>query len=207
MKNSKITARGLFLLGCCWISACGPIQLPTQNQYQLNDYADLSAQDIKSSPYTLLVAPTEAVGDYLTNQMLYTQQDYQLSAFSKNIWSNPPAAMFFPILIQSLDSSHFFAAVVTSPYAGMTDYRLDTQIIDFKQNLIKTPSQFELKIKISLTQTASNQTVKSKIFKEIVPCPEDSPLGGVQAANIASLEMSRAIAEFIIATLKSPKHH
>jgi cholesterol transport system auxiliary component len=179
------------------LSACSAIKNPVTHQYQLNAF---SSEKIASAPThtTLLITPTEAVNGYQTEQMHYSTQQYSLNNFVKNSWFSPPATMFYPLLIQSIQHSGYFHAISSGSYNSKTDYRLDTQLLKIQQNFITKPSVLELKIKVVLSHVDDNKIIASKIFSQYIQCPEDSPYGGVVAANQASEKLTHDITHFLI---------
>lgn len=192
----------LFLsAGIVALSACSPVKSPVTNQYQLSSYSTKKFGP-NSRSVTLLVTAPEAVAGYQTEQMLYMDKPYQVESFAKNAWANPPADMLYPLLIQSLQKAEYFYAVASSPYSAPADYRLDTQLLSLKQNFIKKPSVIEFSVKIALTRIEDNKVVASRILTQYVPCPTDTPYGGVIAANQASHRFTAIAAEFVVSHLK-----
>lgn len=192
MKKHILAMTSLTLLSAC------SIKPEVVNHYQLTA---LSAPKSTPSPThkSLLVSPPDAVEGYQTNQMLYTQQPFKLNHFTKNNWFSPPAGMIYPLLIQSLQKSGYFYAVGSGPYVSKTDYRLDTQLLDLQQRFTSKPSVFDLKIKAVLTRTADNHLMASRTFSYHIPCSQDTPYGGVVAANRATRLMTKEITQFVIA--------
>jgi len=144
------------------------------------------------------VTPTAAIDGYETDQIRYTTKPFTLSSFAKNNWASPPATMLYPLLIQSLQQSGYFSAVGSGSYFSKTTYRLDTQLIELRQNFIKKPSVLELKVKAVLTHVEDNQIVASRLFKLAVTCQKDTPYGGVLAANEATFKLTKAMTAFVI---------
>jgi cholesterol transport system auxiliary component len=184
----------MLLLG---LTACSPIKSPISHQYLLNAYSDTKLAR-SPSHVSILVTPTEAVSGYQTKQMQYSTESFALNSFSKNGWKSPPAAMIYPLLVQSLQHSGYFFAVGSGAYLSKTVYRLDTQLLKLQQNFIQCPSVLELKVKAVLTVVENNQIVASKIFNEEIPCSQASPYGGVLAANQATLQLTKRLTQFVI---------
>jgi cholesterol transport system auxiliary component len=186
----------------CLLSACSPIKNPIAHQYQLNAY---STKRLASSPfnYTILVTPTEAVTPYQTEQMQYSAKPYTIGRFAKSSWVSPPATMLYPLMIQSLQDSGYFYGVSAGSYMSKTTYRLDTQLLKLQQNFMRKPSVLEFNLKAVLSRTVDNQIIASKIFSQNIPCPQDSPYGGVLAANTATKKLTRRITDFVVTKIKS----
>lgn len=183
------------------LAGCSAVTLPVTNEYQLSAY---SGKQFSARPknISLLVTTPEAVAGYQTDAMLYVKKAFQLEPFAKNSWTSPPADMLYPLLIQSLQRTGYFHAIATSPYSEKADYRLDTQLIELKQNFLKKPSTIDFSAKIVLTHIEENKVLASRIINLNIPCPSDSPYGGVVAANQASYRFTEAVTRFVLSHLK-----
>jgi cholesterol transport system auxiliary component len=190
-----------FLTGLGALMSCSPVKLPVTNQYQISSYS--AKKWVKQNSHnTLLVTTPEAVAGYQTDEMLYIKKPYQLEAFSKNAWAEPPASMLYPLLIQSIQRSGYFYAVSSSPYTQGADYRLDTQVLHLEQNFLKKPSVLAFSVKVVLTRISDNKIIASRIISQNVPCSTETPYGGVIAANRASLLITEAVAHFVVSSIK-----
>lgn len=183
------------------IEGCSPVTLPVTNEYQLN-MCSTKRLAAKPQSTTLLVTAPEAVAGYQTDEMLYVKKPFQLESFAKNAWTAPPADMLYPLLVQTLQRSGYFYAVSSSPYTQGADYRLDTQLLTLEQNFLKKPSFIQLSIKVGLTRVSDNKVIASRIISQQVPCPMDTPYGGVIAANKASVQLTSEVANFVASSIK-----
>jgi cholesterol transport system auxiliary component len=183
---------------------CSPVKVPVTNEYKLENY---SAKKLAPhfSPKSILISQPEAVTGYQTEQMLYMAKPYKLSAFAHNAWIGSPADMLYPLILQSVQRSGYFYAVASSANAGETDYRIDTQVLAFHQSFLKKPSELRLTCKIVLTNVSNNHIVASKIIEKRIPCREDTPLGGVEAANKAAVLLTEEIAQFLVRHVKADR--
>ncbi len=207
-KPLLVTIYGMLTASLFLLSACSAIKNPIAHQYQLNAYSTEKLSYTPSSA-TLLITPTEATTGYQTEQMQYSKQTYALNSFAKNSWFSPPASMLYSLLIQSIQHSSYFYAVSSGAYISKTTYRLDTQLLNIRQNFLKKPSQFELKVKAVLTRIEDNQIIASKAFTQSIPCPQETPYGGVIAANIATVKLTKDITHFLVKQVErisSQKH-
>lgn len=182
--------------------ACGPVKKSIENEYQLTSY---SAKKYGNNPSknTLLVVKTQAVGGYQTSEMLYVDKPFELMPFAHNAWIDPPANMLFPLLLQSLTSANYFHAIDATPYAKETTYRLDTLILSLQQNFLTKPSTVQMAVKAVLSRSSDNQVIDSIIVKTQKPCREDTPYGGVVAANEATKTITATITDFVIKRVKT----
>ena len=183
------------------LSACSPVKITATNHYQLNEY---SSKRISSHPrhIALWVTAPEAAAGYQTEQMLYVNKPFQLAAFTKNSWNSPPGDMLYPLMVQSLQKTGFFYAVMSSSYSQGADYRLDTQVLSLEQNFLKKPSVLELSVKVVLTRVEDNKVIASRIISQQIPCPVDTPYGGVVAANKAARQFTALMSDFVVSHIR-----
>ncbi|WP_407637824.1 ABC-type transport auxiliary lipoprotein family protein [Legionella adelaidensis] len=184
----------LLLTGCA-------VKTPVDHQYKLDAFSSKSYL-ASGRGISIMVSQPEAVGGYQTEQMLYQKKPYELQAFVKNAWVAPPASMLFPLVMQSLQKTGYFHAVSSAPYADKADYRLDVQLLELQQNFLCKPSFVELVVKVVLTRMEDDQVVASRIFSHRVKAPQDTPYGGVVAANQATREFTGALTQFVIAKIQ-----
>ena len=191
-------------VGIVSVMGCSPVKIPLNNQYQLNAF---SAKKMTNKPraITLFVTPPEAVAGYQTQQMIYVNKPFQVGVFAKNAWANPPGDMLYPLMIQSLQKTHYFSAVTSGSYSDAANYRLDTQLLYLNQNFLTNPSTLELSIKVVLTRVSDQHVLGSQLFKASVPCQHDTPYGGVVAANKAVWQFTEKMSEFVVSHLKAKK--
>lgn len=187
---------GLFLL-----SACTTLLSSQVHQYQLNAFGEVAKIHAKQRSSILINQPSAMMG-YDTKHMLYVTKPYQLSVFADNSWMSAPASMLLPLVVQSVESSHYFYAVASSPEAVNTDYRLEMQLLALEQNFLVKPSQLKLVVRATLMQVANNRMIAEKTLYEQIPCRNDTPYGGVLAANQATQKLTSRITHFIVKHLE-----
>ncbi|HDV5708938.1 TPA: membrane integrity-associated transporter subunit PqiC [Legionella pneumophila] len=197
----RVLSSVCFMLGILTLMSCSPVKVPVTNEYQLTAYSTKQLTR-KPRPITIQVTVPEAVAGYQTEEMLYIKKPFKLEPFVKNAWTSPPADMLFPLLVQSLQSSGYFYAVTSSPYSEDADYRLDTQLLKLEQNFIKKPSVLEFSAKIVLTHISDNQIIGSRIVSLQIPCSQDTPYGGVIAANQATFRFTATATDFVVSHIK-----
>lgn len=180
--------------------ACTPVKTPVTDNYQLSAF---SSRPFASHPVTILVTAPEAVAGFQTQAMRYIKKPYQLESFVKNEWSAPPADMLFPLVVKSLQQTGYFRAVASSPYSEEADFRLDTQLLTLDQSFLNKPSMLEFAVKIVLTRTVDNKVIASKIVHLAIPCPTETPYGGVVAANQATMQFTAILVKFVISHINN----
>lgn len=185
---------GLFLTGCSMLS---PVSVNPMHNYQVTQLNPNTVHG-KSTNMTLLVAiPTTAPG-YESGSMAYMEQPYQLTYFTQNRWLSSPAAMLQPLLVQSLQNTKRYKAVVASPYAGFSDMRLDVVVVDFYQDFTQKPSREKVTVLVQLINLHTHRMIASTHFSTSVAAPSEDPYGGVIAANRAVAQLLGQIAQFAV---------
>ena len=191
-------AVSLLLIGfLSFLTSCTAITTPVTNQYRLEGYSAKVLAHSKSSS-TILVSLPEALAGSQTEEMQYIEKPFELNSFAHNAWVSPPANMLYPLILESLQKTNYFNAVASGPYVDKADYRLDTQLVKLLQNYLVKPSVIELTVKTTLTHIPDNRVVTSRIFHQRVPCPFNTPYGGVLAANRASIAFTREMSQFVV---------
>ncbi|OGV26566.1 MAG: hypothetical protein A3F18_06225 [Legionellales bacterium RIFCSPHIGHO2_12_FULL_37_14] len=151
---------------------------------------------------SLYISAPEAVAEFQTNEMLYSKVPYEITSFSKNSWSNPPAEMLYPLMLQSFQESRAFRVIASGTHAEISRFRLDTQLLELIQIFTKTSSSIHLTVKAMITDTTSARLIGSKVFKIVVPCPFNTPYGGASAANRAAGILTYQLTNYTISVVR-----
>lgn len=184
----------LMLAGCSLLF--GPVKDKTTH-YELTR---VSHARFAANPHnvTLFVAAPSASAGFDTDNMIYTKQKYQIKSFAKNRWIASPALMLTPLIVQSLRNTGYFRAVVSSPVIGNTDFRLQTQIIELQQEFFQGRSQVRLVLQMTLLNSTTNNIIVDRRLETVCDVPQDTPYGGVIAANIATAETLQKLAKLCV---------
>jgi cholesterol transport system auxiliary component len=201
VKKIRIIGMAVFLVSLLELAACSPVKTAVSNQYKLEAFSSRVLSKNKTN-ITLLVSQPESMAGNQTEQMRYIQKPFELESFVHNAWVSSPANMIYPLIVQSMQRTGYFYAVASGPYVDKADYRLDTQIIALQQSFLRKPSVEELVVKAMLTHIEDNRIVASRIINQRIPCPMDTPYGGVLAANKATLAFTAELDEFVISNIK-----
>lgn len=177
---------------------CSPVSVSEIKQYSIDNGSVKRFSHQRPMATIMVAAPTAASG-YESSDMLYVKKPYQLEPFAKNAWVGPPAEMFNSVIVSSLQNTGYFRAVVEPPYfGGQTLCRLNTTILELKQSFLSKPSEVMLTIKADVILLSSGKVVASHRFHDREQAPEDTPYGGVLAANKASQVVMEKLSAFVI---------
>jgi cholesterol transport system auxiliary component len=184
----------LMLTSCSLLS---PIKSENKSTYVLNTTPTLVLKRA-TRPVSLLVLTPETRPAYNTTQMAYSIRPYQVAYFSQNQWGETPSQMLQPLLMQTLQNTHRFHAVVAAPYMGRYDYALSTEILQLQQDFTVRPARVQFKIRVQLTKVSTNNVIGTKQFIVNEPIRQKTPYSGVLAANRATGKILQEIAYFCV---------
>ncbi|TAK79476.1 MAG: ABC transporter [Gammaproteobacteria bacterium] len=180
------------------LSGClSPVKTAPESAYFINSMP-VYVPTKRTRPVTLLVMPPETVAAFNTTQMAYSVTPHQIAYYAKNRWADTPAQMLLPLMVQTLQNTHYFHAVVTPPFMSRYDYVLNTQILALEQDFTYQPAVVRITLRVQISRVASNQVIATKQLTVVEPILQAPPYGGVVAANRAAQEAMIELAEFCI---------
>lgn len=118
-------------------------------------------------------------------QMVWVRQPHGLEVYARNRWADTPAHMLAPLLVQTLERSGAFRAVVFAPSAVSSGLRLDTEIVRLQQDFSVQPSRVQLTLSAQLIDIGARRVIASAEFDETENAATEDAYGGVLAANRA----------------------
>lgn len=177
------------------IAGCGVTgQTPQRQTYTLAlEEADRA---LDATGPVLEVLPPEARPGFATTGMAYREKPYELAYFAYSEWAAPPPDMLQPLLIDALESSGAFRAVLEGPQRLPADRRLTTELLTLVHDFTRQPSRVEIALRARLIDLDDEQIIATRTFRTVEPAPSDDPYGGVVAANRALARLLPAIAAF-----------
>jgi len=195
---------GIALLIGSSLTACvnlKPVKTPDTSTYTI-DTAVMPEKGIPSA-YSILITTPKSGPGLTGNHIAYIQQPHEISYFSHNRWIDTPANMILPLMVQTLQNSNGFQAVVATPYSGETDLRLDTSILALQQEFTNKPSLVRLTVRAQLINLHTQRVMATQVFQVVQPATTDNPYGGVKAANKAVAKFLTALSQFCITNTRN----
>lgn len=183
----------LFLFGCSLFS---PVK-NDQTRYLLTQSPSFTMSKF-THPISILVMRPETVAVYDTTDMAYTIKPYQIAYFSQNVWAEKPSQMLHPLIVEALQNTYYFQAVITPPFVGQSDYILNTQILMLQQDFIQHPAILKLVVRAQLGKTSTNRIVATRQFIIYEPMLRRGPYAGVIAANRATAKLLTQLSQFCV---------
>jgi len=184
------------LLGGCGITS--PVVLPPQSEYAIAPMKATTSSARARTPASLLVSMPIASPGYDSPNMVYVNVPFKLREYANNRWVAPPAQMLMPVIAQRIRAKQYFKAVVTPPFSGITNYRVDTQLIMLEQEFLQPASRIHLVMQATVINSASNKVLASKQFSVFTKAPGNDAYSGVLAANKAASIITSQIASFVV---------
>ncbi len=190
------TKRFMMLLAITTLSGCSMLS-PVKSDY--TEYVINAMPDSTGKGYgrgTLYIAPITAAALYNTDQMAYTSHLYQVEYFAKNKWSEPPAKMLQPLVLQTLQKTHYFHAVTSATVAVNTDYVLNIELLELRHIFTSCSSYVVVKVNAEMINAKTGRIIASKKISTEVSAHYPTPFSGVIAANQATAAMLAKLAAF-----------
>ena len=120
----------------------------------------------------------------------------ELEAFAYNEWVDTPARMLAPLMVQALQGSGAFSAVLLAPSAASGTLRLETELIRLQQDFSSAPSRVRMTLRAVLLESTNRRVIAVREFDVGSAAPSDAPAGGVAAAHQATQQLLAALAAF-----------
>ncbi|WP_342146264.1 ABC-type transport auxiliary lipoprotein family protein [Rickettsiella endosymbiont of Aleochara curtula] len=203
-KNKCFHKAACCLLSFLVLSACSifePIKTPPMHYFTLampDPDWDCCAQQGRA---TILVNQPRANAIYNSPRMIYIPACYQIQYFAQNRWADMPTQMLQSLLINSLQHTGYFQAIINTPSTTYYDWVLNTQLLSFQQEFITVPSRFRIAIRAQLIDARSRHVIATQDFVVVQTAAHDDPYGGALAANLAARKILNEINCFCLRNL------
>jgi cholesterol transport system auxiliary component len=184
-------------LGACTL-------LPANQKQPLNTYllsVDAAAPDsalpsCNPGSATLLVNLPRAQSGFDTPRMAYLLQPHEVQYYAYHQWTDTPARLLAPLLVQALDETGCWHTVVQMPVVVRGDYRLDTNILHWQQEFFTEPSRMRLTVRAYLVGLRAQNVIAARRFEILANAPSKDAQGGVAATHEALATLLQRVAEW-----------
>ncbi len=185
----------MLLAGCTGLHAP---QVESPNIYLLDAQTPVRTAQIKRD-LVLAVSTPRAWPGYDTAQMAcHFRQPHELDYFAANRWADTPARMLEPLLMQALEQTRSFRAVVRSPGLVPANIRLDTELVRLQQDFGTRPSKVRITLRAQLIDVTDKRVLAVKVFDETDNAVSDNAYGGVLTANRLLQRVLDQLSDFCI---------
>lgn len=178
------------------LAACAPLPAPEAMNTYVLDARLASAAGGAAGEGVIAVSPPRARPGFDSPQMAYVRRAHELEYFTKNRWADTPARMLAPLLVQALEQSGKFRAVVQAPGAVSADLRVDVEVVRLFQDFESQPSRIRFTVRAQLVDLRSRRVLATRELDEVENAPSEDPYGGVVAANRALARLLDRLTDF-----------
>lgn len=199
-RLSRRCAAGLsitLIVGC---SALHPMVTAQPAFYSLDNArseaqaaARVQKTPLQTAP-TLIVNPPHAASGFDSQHIIYMREPHQLEYYAHNEWVDTPARMVAPLIVAAVENSGVFRAVVLTPSAAAGELRLDTEIVRLQHELDGSRVRFTMRAYIM--DNTTRHVLLLREFDETIIAQNETPYGGVIAANRAVQVVLEQLADF-----------
>jgi cholesterol transport system auxiliary component len=193
-RAMQILTSVLLLSGCTSFSAP---RVASETVYVLEAQRAAKPAQVRRNLVLAISEPTARPG-FDTPQMAYVLHPHELSYFVTSRWADQPAHMLEPLLVQAMEQSGSFRAVVQVPGAVPADIRLDTELIRLLHDFVTRPSRVQLTLRAQLIDLRGQRILAVKEFDESENAASENAYGGVTAANRALLRVLDQLVAFCV---------
>ena len=193
-RTLQVLTSALLLAGCTGFSAP---QVANQTIHVLEAQRATKPSPLKRN-LVLAVSEPQTRPGFDTAQMAYVQKPHELNYFVTSRWADTPARMLEPLLVQAMEQTGSFRAVVQLPGAFPADVRLDTELIRLQHDFVTQPSRVQLTLRAQLIDVRGQRVLAVKQFDESENAASDNAYGGVTAANRVLQRVLDQLADFSV---------
>lgn len=189
---SGILLMSMLLAGCVGLSAP---QGGSPDIYVLDASPAVPPSTIRRE-LTIAVNLPQARPGFETARIAYFRQPHELNYFAGSRWTDTPARMLQPLLMQALEQGGAFRAVVRAGSTVPADVRLDVELIRLQQNFTVSPSRVQVTLQAQLIDLRARRVLALKQFDVVEDAASEDAYGGVAATNRAVRRVLGDVTEF-----------
>jgi len=206
LKNNVVIAALSWIAFVLPLVGCSPLQpVKSSNIKTYAIEAQFSSISNNTGDLTLLVNTPSARSGFESARMIYLKNPHEIDYFAQSQWVDSPARMLAPLLLQALESTAKYRAVIPVRSAASADLRLDTEIIRLQHEFLAKPSRVHLTVHAQLIDLRNKSVLATREFDVIEVADSDDPYGGVIATNRAVKIVLQQIADFCARENKAGK--
>ena len=149
---------------------------------------------VHSSPYrskSIKVAYPQSLKEQVSQKMYFSYSSSDRGNYQNSEWSNSVSKLLQGTIIEVLDSSKLFKAVLFDTSTANEDYRLESTVFAFSHSVRGSSSYALVSIQFNLIDTNTGRLVKSKRFSYREATSTADARGYAAATNVALARLSR----------------
>ena len=204
MRAMQVRLYRLMGIGIVSLALAGCLSLPREERpihtfiLSLDSSAGGAAiPEVKPGAGILVVNVPVAQPGFDTPRMAYTQRLYEVSYYATHQWADPPAQMLTSLLVQALEQTGYWRAVVPMPTSVRGDHRVDIDQLELVQTFLQKPSRVRVALRIQIIKLPEYLVLGTRLFEVVEEASNDDAYGGAVAANRAVDRLLKEVAGWL----------
>ena len=113
----QLSTMCLMLIQMCGCAALRPESLPQPIFYSLDNVRTVvrPLSPAPASAPTLIISPTHAAAGFDSQRIIYMRQPHKPEYYAYSEWVDTPARMLAPLIVEAIEHSRAFRAVIKTP--------------------------------------------------------------------------------------------
>jgi len=179
-----------------WLSGCSSKQTPLK-VYTLDTPKVVEVSSSQFKYKTIKISFPQTLKEKISSKMRYSYSMSEQGAYLNSQWSNNIGKLLQGTVIQALEQSRLFKAVLPYESTAGEDYRLESSIFDFSHHVRGTSSHAVVSIQFSLINTYTGRLIKTKRFSYRESTPTLDAKGYVKATNVAVGKLTKDLLRWL----------
>ncbi len=179
-----------------WLNGCSSKQTPLK-VYTLDTPKIVETSSSQFRYKTIKVSFPQTLKEKISSKMRYSYSMSEQGAYLNSQWSNNIGKLLQGTVIQALEQSRLFKAVLPYESTAGEDYRLESSIFDFSHHVRGTSSHAVVSIQFSLINTYTGRLIKTKRFSYRESTSTIDAQGYVTATNVAVGKLGRDLVDWL----------
>ncbi len=203
MMASENTRPGLTLPLVCGLLLClaGCSLLPEAEPVAVQLYTlDYEVRPWETDPSGPAIHVSRIrTGSALSSQrMMYRRGRHRVGYLVRSQWVMSPGELLAPLVVQVLEVTGHFGAVLRPGASGLADFRLDLELLDLLQDFTTEPASVELKLRAQLFDMARQRVLATHTFAYQAPVTRNETAAAVEEMNNLIAVFLPELAQFCV---------
>jgi len=186
----------LFIAILLAVGGCSSKQPPLK-VYTLNAQENVNMYHRDHKGQTIRISYTRSIKEKASYKMRYSYSASEQGTYQNSQWSNNIGRLLQGVLIENLERSHMFKAVLPYTSTLREDYRLESSIFDFSHHVRGRDSYAIVSIQFTLIDIGTGRLLKSKRFTYKEPTVTMDAKGYAEATNRIMIKLSRELLKWL----------
>jgi len=153
IKNFLLLLTSIFLLnGCISITK----EVPSYDTYRLSLKNSNNQTNVPLNKSIYIYEP-KSLSSINTKAINYSKEHFEQEKYALSKWSDKPTKMLQELMANYFVSKNSFNYVTTSNIKTNTDFRLVSQLVDFRHTFTKTNSYADFSIRVFLIDNKTEE--------------------------------------------------